>query len=142
MFYSYAMHIVSALRRKRDEIAAKISIFELRIDAAKREMAALEEAARLIHPEGGGEDTALHPEFERAGQQQQIRPAHREVWDSECAPAIGQLALTSSGARDFGDEEVESIGVQKPQFTEEVAHSAMHRIGEQIPAEFFYFNWP
>jgi hypothetical protein len=34
------MHIVSALRPKRDEIAAMISIYEDRIGAAKSEIAA------------------------------------------------------------------------------------------------------
>jgi hypothetical protein len=136
------MHIASVLRRKRDEIAAKISIYEDRIDAAKRQMAALQQAARLFDPEGAGEDTVLHREFEGIGGQEKTPPARREVSESETETAIGQLTLPVSVARDFDDQHVESIGVQKPPFTGEVAHLATHRTGEQIPAEFFYFNWP
>jgi hypothetical protein len=120
------MHIASALRRKRDEIAAMISIYEDRIGAAKREMAALQEAARLFDPEGEG-----------GGKQEKTPPARHEVWESETGTAIGQLTLSVSGARDFDDQNVESIGVQKPPFAGEAAHLATHRTGEQIPAEIF-----
>jgi hypothetical protein len=58
------MDIAFALRRKRDEIATMISVYEDRIGAAKREMAALQQSARLFDPEGGGEDTVLHRELE------------------------------------------------------------------------------
>jgi hypothetical protein len=136
------MHIASALRRKRDEIAATISIHKAWIDAAEREMAALEQAARLFDSEGGGEHTALNREFESIRQREEIIPAQCEVWEPETAPTLGQLALPISGERDFDDQGVESIGVQRPQFAGMAAHPAMHRTGEQVPAEFFYFNWP
>jgi hypothetical protein len=38
------MHIASALRRKRDEIAATIAAYEARIDAARMDLAALDHA--------------------------------------------------------------------------------------------------
>ena len=47
------MQIASALRRKRDEIAATIAACEARIDAARRDLAALDQAARLFDPEAG-----------------------------------------------------------------------------------------
>jgi hypothetical protein len=56
---------------------------------------------------------------------------------AETETAIGQLTLPVSGTRNVDDQHVESIGVQKPQFTGEIAHPATHRTGEQIPAEFF-----
>jgi hypothetical protein len=136
------MDIAFALRRKRDEIATMISVYEDRIGAAKREMAALQQSARLFDPEGGGEDTVLHRELEGVRGQEKRPPAQHEVWESKTETAIGQLTLPVSGARDFDDRHVELIGVQKPQFTGGVAHLATHRTGEQIPAEFFYFNWP
>ena len=116
------MHIVSALRPKRDEIAAMISIYEDRIGAAKSEIAALQQAARLFDPEGGGdEDTVLHRELEGVREQEERPPAQHKVWESETGTANGQLTLPLSGARD--NQHVESVG-------------------EQIPGEFFYFNWP
>jgi hypothetical protein len=54
------MHIVSALRRKRDEIAASIAACEARIVAARMDLAALDHAARLFDAEAGRDEAALH----------------------------------------------------------------------------------
>ncbi|HEY1780236.1 MAG TPA: hypothetical protein VGG79_07350 [Roseiarcus sp.] len=136
------MHIASALRRKRDEIAASIAVYEARIDAAKMELAALEQAARLFDPESGGDDTALHGEFEKARREEMIPPAQLEVWGSVRPPAMGLLALPVAGANGSASPDVKSIGAQKPQFTGEVGFPVTHRTGEQVPVEFFYLNWP
>ncbi len=53
------MHIASALRRKRDEIAATIAAYEARIDAARRDLAALDQAARLFDLEAGRDETGI-----------------------------------------------------------------------------------
>ena len=53
------MQIASALRRKRDEIAATIAAYEARIDAAKRDLTALDQAARLFDPEAERDETAI-----------------------------------------------------------------------------------
>jgi hypothetical protein len=47
------MGLTSALRRKRDEIAASIAVYEARIDAARMDLAALNQVARLFDPEAG-----------------------------------------------------------------------------------------
>jgi hypothetical protein len=60
------MHIPSALRRKRDEIAASIAVYEARIDAARMDLAALNQVARLFDPEAGRDET--YREFERVGE--------------------------------------------------------------------------
>src|ERR1700677_1179605 len=65
MFYSYSMHIPSALRRKRDEIAATIAAYEARIDAARMDLAALDQVARLLDPEAGRDET--HRGYRKAG---------------------------------------------------------------------------
>jgi hypothetical protein len=65
-----------------------ISIYEDRIGAAKSEMAALQQAARLFDPEGGGEDTVLHWEFEGVREQEKRPPAQHEVWESETVSAL------------------------------------------------------
>ena len=70
---------------------------------------------------GGDEDTVLHRELEGVREQEERPPAQHEVWESETGTANGQLTLPLSGARD--NQHVESVG-------------------EQIPGEFFYFNWP
>jgi hypothetical protein len=54
------MYIASALRRKRDEIAATIAAYEARIDAARMDLAALDQAARLFDPEAGCDETGFH----------------------------------------------------------------------------------
>jgi|ERR1700677_2262240 hypothetical protein len=96
MFYSYSMHIPSALRRKRDEIAATIAAYEARIDAARMDLAALDQVARLLDPEAGRDET--HRGFERVGKLEDIPPAECEVWESERPLATGQLALPATHA--------------------------------------------
>jgi hypothetical protein len=51
------MGLTSALRRKRDEIAASIAVYEARIDAARMDLAALNQVARLFDPEAGRDET-------------------------------------------------------------------------------------
>jgi hypothetical protein len=57
MFSFYPMGLTSALRRKRDEIAASIAVHEARIDAARMDLAALNQVARLFDPEAGRDET-------------------------------------------------------------------------------------
>jgi hypothetical protein len=90
------MHIPSALRRKRDEIAASIAVYEARIDAARMDLAALNQVARLFDPEAGHDE--IHREFERVGELEDTPPAECEVWESERPLAMGQLALPATHA--------------------------------------------
>jgi hypothetical protein len=53
------MPIASALRRKQDQIAATIAAYEARIDAARTDLAAIEQAARLFDPEAERAETAI-----------------------------------------------------------------------------------
>ncbi len=139
------MHIASTLRRKRDEIAATIAAYEARIDAARMDLAALDQAAQLFDPEGGGAETAIHREFGRLGKAQEIPASQCEVWNSDRPLAMGRLAVPVARAEGSDDQDAgpfKSIGVQEPQLTSEAAYPATHRMGEEIPAEFFYLNWP
>jgi hypothetical protein len=90
------MHTLSALRRKRDEIAVSIAVYEARIDAARMDLAALDQVARLLDPEAGRDDT--HREFDRVGKLEDVPPAECEVWESERPLAMGQLALPATHA--------------------------------------------
>src|ERR1700722_8562010 len=72
------MHIASALRRKRDEIAMTIAAYEARIDAARRDLAALDQAARLFDPEAGSDETVSLRERERLAKPGGPREAHEK----------------------------------------------------------------
>ena len=114
------MYIASALRRKRDAIAAMIAAYEARIDAARMDLAALDHAARLFDPEAECDETAFH-----------------------LAPP--QLALPLAGAEGSDDQDAglsESIGVRERQFSGEFARPATQAARGQIPGEFFYLDWP
>ena len=108
------MHIPSALRRKRDEIVATIAVYEARIEAARMDLAALEQVARLFDPEVGRDETHHSGIREGSERSSKIPPsAECEVWELERPVATGQLALP-----------------------------ATHVARGQIPEEFFYLNWP
>ena len=87
------MHIASALRRKRDEIASTIVAYEARIEAAKMDLAALDQALWLFDQEAGRDDAAIYGELGRLGKLEEIPAAQCEVWESERPVALRQLAL-------------------------------------------------
>src|SRR5277367_6762693 len=137
------MHIPSALRRKRDEIAATIAVYEARIDAARMDLAALDQVARLLDPEAGRDEMAIQREVGRLGKLEEIPAAECDVWESEQPLAMGQLALPVARARGHDDQDAgpfTSIGVREGQFTGEVANSASQTAGGQIPEEFLYLD--
>src|ERR1700722_14858763 len=88
------MHIRSALPRKRDEIVATIAVYEAKIEAARIDLAALNQVARLFDPEVGRDETQR--EFERVRELQDTPSAECEVWESERPVATGQLALPAT----------------------------------------------
>jgi hypothetical protein len=114
------MHIACALRRKWDEIAATIAAYETRIDAARMDLAALEQTARLFDPEADRDETPMHL-------------------------AMAQLALQAARANGSDHQDAgpfKSIGVWEHQFTAKVGHPATQAARESIPGEFFYLDWP
>jgi hypothetical protein len=123
------MHITSALRRKRDEIAATIAAYEARIDAARRDLAALDHAARLLDP--GRDETAIPWDLDRLTKPEELLEAPGEASGRRRAPAMGQL--TPPVAR-----------IQDPErhYTGKVAHTSTWIRPEGIPEEFFYLDWP
>jgi hypothetical protein len=133
------MHIVSGLRRKRDEIAATIAAYEARIDAARIDLAALERAAGLFDPHGAGDEMAQRREFERPEAQEANPAAEREVWESESPSVRRQSTPPVARAKGFTDH---PIDVQAARLTGEDACSVTALAKERIPAEFFYLNWP
>jgi hypothetical protein len=139
------MHIASALRRKRDEIVATIAVYEARIDAARMDLAALDQAARLLDPEAGHDAAAIHRKFEWVGKLEATPSAEGEVWETERTFAMDQLAPPGVSAKGSDDQEsarFKSIGVRGRRIMDEVAHTATHAAREQIPEEFLYLNWP
>src|SRR5580692_224253 len=98
------MHIVSGLRRKRDEIAATIAAYEARIAAARMDLAALERAAGLFDPAGTSEDMAQRREFERPEAREANPAAEREVWESELPSVRRQSRLPIAWAKGFTDQ--------------------------------------
>ncbi len=85
------MHIASALRRKRDEIAATIAAYEARIDAARRDLAALDQAARLFDIEAGRDETIISWDLDRLTKPEELLEAPGEANEKQRTLATGQL---------------------------------------------------
>jgi hypothetical protein len=85
------MHIATALRRKRDEIAATIAACEARIDAARMDLAALERAARLFDAEAGRDETVTSWDLDRFKKPAERLEAHRDASEKQRALATGRL---------------------------------------------------
>jgi hypothetical protein len=144
MFYFYPMHTLSALRRKRDEIASTIAAYEAKIVDARTDLAALDQAARLFDPEAESDEPSIRRELGWHRTSQQTSAAEYEVLEQERPVPLRHLAPPVARSRASDDEDAgpaTSIGVPEVQFMEEVAYSATQE-REQIPEEFFYLNWP
>jgi hypothetical protein len=125
------MHIASALRRKRDEIAATIAVWEARIDAARMDLAALDQAARLFDLEAGGDETVISWDLDRLTKPGGLLEAPREANENLQALATGQL--TAPVAKMQGLEH---------QIPENLARTSTWTGPEEVPEEFFYLDWP
>lgn len=125
------MQIASALRRKRDEIAATIAAHEARIDAARMDLAALDQAARLFDSEAERAETIVAWDLDRLTRPEDLLEAPCEAGEGEREPAMGQSALLIPRTQDPG-----------PQALAKVAHTAIEAPRDPIPGEFFYFSWP
>jgi hypothetical protein len=123
------MHIASALRRKRDEIAATIAGYEARIDAARRDLAALDQAARLFDPEAGSDETVSLWDRERLTKPGGLLEAPREANENLQALATGRPPV----------ERVQDLEHQIPG---KVARSSAWIGPGEVPEEFFYLDWP
>ena len=89
------MRIASALApQTRCEIVATIAVYEARIEAARTDLAALNQVARLFDPEVGRDETQR--EVERVRELQDPPSAECEVWESERPVGTGQLALPAT----------------------------------------------
>jgi hypothetical protein len=121
------MDIASALRRKRDEIAATIAAYEARIDAARKDLAALDEAARLFDLEAVRDETVISWDLDRLTKSEELLEAPREASERQGALATGQLAPPASRTQN-----------QERRFMGTVTWTAP----EGIPEEFFYLDWP
>jgi hypothetical protein len=123
------MHIASALRRKRDEIAATIAACEARIDAARRDLAALDQAARLFDPEPGRDETVISWDVDRLTKREELLEAPREASER-------RRALT------MGRPPVERMQDLEPQLAENLARTSAWTGPGEVPEEFFYLDWP
>ncbi len=123
------MHIASGLRRKRDEIAATIAAYEARIDAARSDLAALDQAARLFDLEAQPAETVIPRDRDALLKPKERLEAPRKANEKQRAGAAGQLTPPIARSED-----------QERQLTEEVAHAGTGP--ERIPVEFFYLDWP
>ena len=106
------------------------------------DLAALEQAARLLDPEAGRDAAAIYGELGRLTRLREAPTAECAVWVSERPLALDPLALPVARARGSDDENAgpfTSLGVREPQFTE-VAYSATQTAGGH--RNFFYLNWP
>jgi hypothetical protein len=124
------MHIASGLRRKRDEIAATIAAYEARIDAAKRDLAALDQAARLFDLEAE-RDEIVSWDLDRLAKPGEFLEAPREAHEHQRALGMDQSTLPVARTRDLGR-----------QLLETVAHPSTWTGPEGVPEEFFYLDWP
>lgn len=125
------MHIASALRRKRDEIAATIGAYEARIDAARRDLAALDQAARLFALEEGGDEPVVPWRLDGSTVPEESPETPRQASGREPTLAMSQIALT-----------VARTQVLERQLPEKVAGAASWAEPDGIPEEFFYLDWP
>jgi hypothetical protein len=123
------MHIASALHRKRDEIAATIAAYEARIDAARRDLAALDQAARLFDPEAGRDETVISWDRDRLTKPGGLLEALREANENLQALATGRPPV----------ERMQDLEHQIPG---EVARTSAWTGPGEVPEEFFYLDWP
>ena len=96
------MHIASALRRKGDEIAATIAAYEARIHAARKDLAALDQAARLFDLEAGRDETVISWDLDRLTKSEEILDPPREARERQGALAADQLNPPIARTRDLG----------------------------------------
>ena len=125
------MHIASALRRKRDEIAATIAACEATIDAARMDLAALERAARLFDPEAGRSEAVIPWDLDRLTNPEERLEARREADERRPALTRGRLALPV--ARTQEHPSVRSQGTI-------VRTAACPQAPERIPGRIFLFG--
>ncbi len=125
------MHIASGLRRKREEIAATIAAYEARIDAARRDLAALDQAARLFDLEAGRDETVISWDLNSLAKPEELLEGPHEANEKQRALAMGQLIPPVPRTQDLAR-----------QLTEPVTHTSTRTGPEWIPAEFFYLDWP
>jgi hypothetical protein len=123
------MHIASALRRKRDEIAATIAACEARIDAARRDLAALDQAARLFDLEAGRDETVISWDLDRLTKPGGLLEAPREAHEKQQALAAGRPPV----------ERMQDLEHQIPG---KVARTSAWTGPGEVPEEFFYLDWP
>jgi hypothetical protein len=125
------MHIASALRRKRDEITATIADCEARIDAARRDLAALDRAARLFDLEAGRDETVISWDLDRLTKPEERLEAPRDANEKQRALATGRLTPPVGGT-----QELERHLMGKS------ARASTWAGPEGIAEEFFYLDWP
>jgi hypothetical protein len=121
------MQIASALRRKRDEIAATIAACEARIDAAKRDLKALDRAARLFDSPAERDETAIPWNCNRLTNLEPSREADEQQRALAPGPSIPLVARTHG---------------REPRVAGNGAHASTRTRPEGIPEEFFYLDWP
>jgi hypothetical protein len=125
------MDTASGLRRKRDEIAATIAAYEARLDAARKDLAALDHAAWLFDLEAGREETVGSWDLDRPTKPDELLDAPREGNKGQRRVATGQLTAPALRTQDL-----------ERQFTDKVARSLTWTGPERVPPEFFYLDWP
>ena len=123
------MHIASTLRRKRDEIAATIAAYEAKIDAARRDLAALDQAARLFELEAGRDETVSLWDRDRLTKPGGLLEAPREAHEKQQALAPGRPPV----------ERMQDLEHQIPG---KVARTSAWTGPGEVPEEFFYLDWP
>jgi hypothetical protein len=125
------MHIASALRRKRDEIAMTIAAYEERIDAARRDLAALDQAARLFDLDTERDEPVISWDLDRLTKPEELLEAPREANEKRRALATCQLTHPVAGTQNL-----------ERQPTGKVVCASTRTGPEEIPEEFFYLDWP
>jgi hypothetical protein len=108
------MHIASTLRRKRDEIAAAIAAYEVKIDAGRMDLAAVDRVIRLFDP-AGRDETAIYFELGRLWKPGEILAVCREALEQEGLLDTRQLALLVARAKGLDDQDAvlfKSVGIR------------------------------
>jgi hypothetical protein len=97
-------HILTTLRRKREEIQAAIVAYEARLDAARIDLAAVNKSLRLFDP-NGRDQTAAYFELGRLWKHGEVIAVCRQALDREGPLDTSQLAARVAAAKGLDDQD-------------------------------------
>jgi len=99
------LHILSILRRKREEIEAVIAVHEAKIEAARMDLAAVEKILRLFDPDAGRDQVAAYFELGRLWKRGEIVAVCRDALERDGPLDTHQLAVCVAKVKGLDDQD-------------------------------------